>query len=107
MKKEDGEMWRYVGIYEGNEFGERKKNFFLFFCGYNEGEDTPGTRPLPIRDGETTPSPALLAQRQVASLHILYTLCVHAYMFDIFPHRPYSKALLYIYYRQGFASGLM
>lgn len=82
-------MFRYVEIFEGNWFVERKKIFFYFFCVYNEEEDTPGTRPHPIRDGETTPSVALCAHRQVASLHICYMLCVYTYMFDIFPHHIY------------------
>jgi hypothetical protein len=84
-------MRRYVGICGENGIGERKKNFFLFFCGYNEGEDTPGTRPHPFGDGKSASPPALRAWQQVAFTHILFTLCVHVYMFDIFPHRSYSK----------------
>lgn len=45
-------MRRYVGIYEGNEIGERKKIFFYFFVGIMNGRTPPGQGPTPSEMGK-------------------------------------------------------
>ena len=47
MKRSDWEMMRYVWIYEGNEFGERKKIFFYFFVGIMRERTPRGQGPTP------------------------------------------------------------
>lgn len=52
MKKEDGEMLRYVGICCGDLFGERKKIFFYFFVGIMRERTPPGQGPSPSEMGK-------------------------------------------------------
>lgn len=52
MKRCDLEMFRYVGIFEGNWFSERKKIFFYFFVCIMKGRTPQGQGPTPSEMGK-------------------------------------------------------
>ena len=112
MKRDDWEMRRYVGIYEGNEIGERKKIFFYFFVGIM-GERTPpgqgphhsvmGNRLRLLRSAPGDKSRSLIYCIRFAYTHICLTSFLITNISGALLLLNYSQHMLHYNYRQGYA----
>ena len=95
-----------LGYVREGELGSGEKNFFIFYI-YKMRVDTPGQGPHPSVLGNRLrllrSAPCDKSRPYIYCLRFAYAhICLTSFLIKYI-----SKALLYIYYRQGFASGLM